>query len=328
MHPAPTLLDRFKRDLDRLVPRDGRLGIAVSGGPDSLALLLLAVAARPGAVEAATVDHALRPESRDEAEMVASFCTRLGVPHAILVAQWDERPTSALQERARAERYRLLGAWAQERALDALVTAHHLDDQAETLLMRLARGAGARGLAGMRPVSKVPGSDFALLRPLLGWRRHELEQVCGEAGLSPATDPGNLDDRFERVRFRRAIAGADWLDPIALASSASHLAASDAALEWTVGKVWEKDVTVGKEEILYRPGDAPDEIRRRVLTRILQRLATEGDASELRGAELANLLEKLDEGGQATLRGVLCKGGEQFRFIPAPNRTRPASNGR
>ena len=142
-------IDRFRRDLDALVAPDARLGIAVSGGPDSLALLLLAAEARPGQVEAATVDHALRPASKSEAEVVAEVCARLGVPHVILSADWDEKPETAIQERAREMRYRLLGEWARERRL-TILTAHHLDDQAETLLMRLARGAGVRGLAGMR----------------------------------------------------------------------------------------------------------------------------------------------------------------------------------
>ena len=147
--PAETI-ERFRRDLDALVPPDTPIGVAVSGGPDSLALLLLAAQARPARVEAATIDHALRPESRAEAEMVAALCERLGVPHAILTANWEEKPSTAIQERARAIRYKLLGEWARNRRLGALATAHHLDDQAETLLMRLTRGAGVRGLAGMR----------------------------------------------------------------------------------------------------------------------------------------------------------------------------------
>src|SRR4051794_20667325 len=153
------LRDRFVRDLDALSASGARIGIAVSGGPDSLALLLLAAAARPGKIDAATVDHGLRPGSREEAEMVAGVCAILGVPHAILTAQWENRPISAIQERAREERYRLLAHWAKERELDAIATAHHLDDQAETLLMRLARGSGVRGLAGMHAFGTVAGTD-------------------------------------------------------------------------------------------------------------------------------------------------------------------------
>src|SRR5215210_8519805 len=100
MVPAPELIERFRRDLDSLVAGDTRLGLAVSGGPDSLAMLLLAAAGRPGLVEAATVDHGLRAESRSEAEMVAGLCGQLGVPHAILTATWKQKPETALQERA------------------------------------------------------------------------------------------------------------------------------------------------------------------------------------------------------------------------------------
>jgi tRNA(Ile)-lysidine synthase len=318
--------DRFSRDLDALIAFGARVGIAVSGGPDSLALLLLAAAARPGKIEAATVDHALRPGSRDEAEMVADVCARLGVPHAILTAVWEEKPATAIQERAREERYRLLAQWATERELGAIATAHHLDDQAETLLMRLARGSGARGLAGMRALAVVPGSDVLLLRPLLGWRRSELEQICAAARLEPARDPSNDDEQFERIRIRRALAEADWLDPQALASSAANLGEADAALEWATEQEWARAVTSRAAEILYRPADAPPEIQRRLVSRAISDLATEGDGADLRGRELDRLLCILGSGGRSTLRGVLCSGGETWRFVPAPNRTRPVDN--
>src|SRR5437764_4496837 len=151
------LLDRFCADLDALIARDARIGVAVSGGPDSLAWLWLAAAARPGRVEAATIDHGLRAEARDEAAMVADVCDRLGIRHATLTARWSELPETAIQERARNQRYRLLGYWAEERGLDVLATAHHAEDQAETVLMRLSRGSGVRGLAGIRPRSVSPG---------------------------------------------------------------------------------------------------------------------------------------------------------------------------
>src|SRR5438270_2679511 len=193
MAPEPALVERFSADLDALAAPNGRIGVAVSGGPDSLALLLLAAAARPGQVEAATIDHGFRAEAPDEAAFVAAVCDRLGVRHATLTARWSEIPETAIQERARNKRYRLLGYWAEERGLDAIATAHHAEDQAETLLMRLARGSGVRGLAGMRPRSVSPGAHVRLVRPLLGWRRSELEQVCSAAGLTPVADPSNLD---------------------------------------------------------------------------------------------------------------------------------------
>src|SRR4051812_8322715 len=123
MVPEPPLVARFRADLETLAAPRARLGIAVSGGPDSLALLLLAAASRPGLVEAATVDHRLRPESAAEAEMVAGLCEKVGVPHAILTVEWHERPATAIEERAREARYALLGQWVGERPLSALVTA-------------------------------------------------------------------------------------------------------------------------------------------------------------------------------------------------------------
>src|SRR5918996_1752118 len=166
----PLLLDRFRADLEPLVAPDARVGLAVSGGPDSLALLLLAAAARPGQIEAATVDHGFRPEARDEAATVAGICGKLGVPHTILTARGNDVPTTAIQERARRERYRLLGYWAEERGLGGLATAHHADDQAETLLMRLSRGSGVGGLGGTRR-KRALSEDVLLLRPLLSWRK-------------------------------------------------------------------------------------------------------------------------------------------------------------
>lgn len=313
-------VERFRRDLDALVAKGAPIGIAVSGGPDSLALLLLAATARPGEVEAATVDHSLREESRAEAEMVAALCERLDVPHSILTVEWGQKPATGLQERARAARYGLLAAWARERGLRALLTAHHLDDQAETVFMRLVRGSGISGLAGMRRVAPTPGSDVPLVRPLLGWRRSELEQVCAEAQVAPIMDPSNEDEQFERVRTRRALAEADWLDPRAIALSAAHLGEADAALRWATTQAWDRSVITNGREIVFAVAGVPREIRRRIVTRSITALANEGQGSPLRGGELNRLLSVLASGGRATIRGVLCSGGPQWRFAKAPPR--------
>jgi tRNA(Ile)-lysidine synthase len=319
MVPEPALVERFSADLDVLIAPDARIGVAVSGGPDSLALLLLAIAARPDQVEAATVNHGFRPEAATEAAMVGEICGRLGVPHAILTARWSDLPETAIQERARGQRYRLLGYWAEERGLGALATGHHADDQAETLLMRLARGSGVRGLAGMRPRSIAPGSHVRLIRPLLGWRRSELQELCSAAQVTSVADPSNNDDRFERVRVRHALAASDWLDPAAIARSAANLSDADTALEWAAKAEWNRSVQERSGKILYPPGDAPPEIVRRIVARAIRKLATEGE-TEFRGSELDRLLAELAEGGTATLRGVLCAGGSEWRFTPAPPR--------
>jgi tRNA(Ile)-lysidine synthase len=320
LRPEMAMIERFRRDLDPLVGADATIGIAVSGGPDSLALLLMAAEARPMNVEAATVDHALRPEGRAEAEFVAGICEGLGVPHAILTADWKQKPETGLQERARAMRYRLLGAWARERELSAVVTAHHLDDQAETFLMRLSRGAGVQGLAGMRRVVRSPDGNIPIVRPLLGWRHSELEAVCTASGIEPVRDPSNSDREFERVRVRAALAGSDLVQPQQVAASATHLAQADAALQWATTREWQRGVTMGGGKIVYRPADAPLEIRRRIVRRAVLALASEGHRGELRGRELEQLLVALRGGGKATLRGVLCIGGQEWRFTRAPAR--------
>ena len=313
------LVDRFAANLDLLIAPGRPLGIAVSGGPDSLALLLLAAEARPGAVEAATVDHGLRAESGNEAAAVTAICDALGVPHTILEAKWRAKPETAIQERARQERYRLLRFWAEERGLAAVATGHHADDQAETLLMRLMRGAGLRGLAGMRPRAIASGSDVRLIRPLLGWRHRELEGICADAGITPATDPSNEEERFERVRVRNALAASDWLDPAALASSAAHLADAETALEWAAREAWRHAVRERGGALRYNAASIPSEISRRIVARAIHDLATEGDA-DLRGGELDRLLASLRSGETATLRGVRCEGGLEWRFSPAPPR--------
>jgi tRNA(Ile)-lysidine synthase len=321
MVPDAALVDRFRADLDALIEPGTRLGLAVSGGPDSLAMLLLAAAARPGGIEAATVDHGLRPEARSEADTVATLCEELGVPHATLAIEWDLPPTSAIQEQARDVRYGALAAWLRDRDLPALLTAHHLDDQAETMLMRLNRGSGVRGLAGMRRRAPLPGDpDKLLLRPLLGWRRSELEGICVRAGVSPAVDPSNEDGKFERVRIRRGLAGADWLDQQGIARSASHCADSDEAVEWAAAMEWNRSASAAEGEIVYRPSGAPTEIVRRIVARAVDELGTEGEPGDLKGRELDRLIEALEAGKTATLRGVRCSGGPEWRFTRAARR--------
>ncbi len=320
--PPAEAVERFRTSLDAIAATDEGIGVAVSGGPDSLALLLLAAAARPGQVEAATVDHGLRPEGAAEAAMVAALCAKLGVPHHVLTVEWAEKPETGLQERARLKRYMLLGKWAQDRGLKTLVTAHHLDDQAETALMRLIRGSGVRGLAAMRRLSRAPSGRVQLARPLLGWRRSELEKLCADAGLAPAQDPSNTDQQFERVRIRAALAEADWIDPVAVATSARNLAEADAALGWATALVWRRAVKRDGEQLLFQVKGVPRELRRRVVSRAISRLASEGAGAGLRGREVDRLLAELAAGRKATLRGVLCIGGAGlWRFAKAPARS-------
>ncbi|HEY0628499.1 MAG TPA: tRNA lysidine(34) synthetase TilS, partial [Sphingomicrobium sp.] len=264
MHPAAEAVQRFAADLDRLIPPEPSIGIAVSGGPDSLALLLLAAAARSGRIEAATVDHGLRPESANEAAMVTEVCAEFGVPHRTLLADWPEVPETNVQAAARAMRYRLLNEWAIERGLAAIATAHHADDQVETLLMRLLRGSGVGGLRGTR-ARRPLSEEVVLIRPLLGWRKAELQALVRQAGLEAVDDPSNRDPRHDRSRIRQMLAQSEWLDPTRLAVSAAALSDADEALDWTLAPLIESRIKRVEGALIVEPFDLPRELKRRLL---------------------------------------------------------------
>ena len=278
-------------------------------------MLLLAAAARPGLVEAATVDHALRPESRAEAEMVAGLCERIGVPHAILTLDWPRLPERNLQARARDARYEKLGAWALERGLPAVATAHHLEDQAETLLMRLARGAGIGGLGSVRARRPLV-EEVRLVRPLLRWRKAELAALVAAAGIKPVDDPSNRDPRHDRVRMREWLRRADWADPERLAASAAWLNEADEALDWALAQLAEARLRRDGEALVVDPTDIPRELQRRLLLASFAELG----APRPRGPELGRALDTLRKGGTSTLAGVKLEGGRTWRLRAAPPR--------
>lgn len=209
---------------------DARIGVAVSGGGDSMALLSLLLDLRSDGgppLFAATVDHGLRDGSRAEALKVAAFCAANDVPHDILTWRDNDGPGN-LQDRARAARRDLLTDWAKRNELDALMLGHTMDDQAETVLMRLARGSGVDGLAAMSMCGQW--GDLPVLRPLLGKRRAALRAYLKSAGVAWVEDPSNEDDRFDRVRTRKAIA-ALGMSVERLATTASAMARARKALE-------------------------------------------------------------------------------------------------
>lgn len=321
--PSAEYVERFRAGLEAVWPEgareDGaRLGLAVSGGPDSLALLLLAHATLPGRVEVATVDHGLRPESAREAADVARLCEQLVVPHVTLSV---EVAAGNVQAEARAARYAAMARWVEERGLSALATAHHADDQAETLLMRLNRASGVAGLAGTRARGTVPETPIPLLRPLLDWRRAELAEILRQAGVAAADDPSNGNDRFDRVRVRKALADADWLDVAAIAQSAAHIAEADAALEWMAALEWRSCVKKEPMGLKYRP-QAPRAVALRVVARIVREL----DGDEPRGGAVARLVDTLVEGRPSSIGNLVVRpnaGG--WSFAKAPVRRAPST---
>lgn len=291
-----------------------RLAIAVSGGPDSTALLLLAAHAFAGRIAAVTVDHGLRADAAAEAASVAALCRARGIPHATL--RWDGPwPAANIQAEARLARYALLRDWCATTGHGLLLTAHHADDQAETLLMRLARGSGT-GLAGIR-AQRPLGTGVTLVRPLLGVRRAALAAVVARAGITPVTDPANDDPKYDRTHARRLLAATDWIDAVQVAASAAHLGEAQMALDWAAERAWAGRVSADDSGLSLDIAGLPTAIARRLVARVIGHFAPN---ARPRGAQITRLMARLGIGGTATLAGVRGRGGHIWRFTSAPPR--------
>lgn len=232
-HPDEGGASAFMPFFSRLTSSRGLL-LAVSGGPDSTALLLLIDRWRKETgvpVAVATVDHRLRAGSAQEAQAVAALCAARGLAHHMLVREGDA-PKTRLQERARDARYALLAGCAKNTGADTIVTAHHADDQAETILMRLTRGSGPAGLAGMAALSRREG--VAIARPLLSVAKTDLLEICRAEGAAFAEDPSNDNAMFRRVALRRLAAtlAEQGLDGDALRRLGRRAARAEAAMQW------------------------------------------------------------------------------------------------
>lgn len=221
--------------------------IAVSGGPDSTALLWLAARWRASrksgpALFAVTVDHGLRPESRREADGVKRLAQRLGIAHRTL--RWTgAKPKTGLQEAARHARYALIAAEAKKAGARHVLTAHTLDDQAETVLLRLVRGSGPSGLQAMAQIAPCPGEpELALARPLLPLPKARLVATLRKAGIAFAEDASNRDPRYTRPRLRQIMPAlaAEGLTAERLATLAMRFRRAEAALRQAVGEASER----------------------------------------------------------------------------------------
>lgn len=298
------------RLIGRALCDDERIGIAVSGGADSMALLAAANACWPGRIEAATVDHGLRPAARAEAEMVARWCADHAIAHRTLTL--DETLSGNLQASAREARYALLERWREERGLAWLATAHQADDQIETIILRLNRGAGVGGLASVR------ARRGHLLRPLLGERRAILRAFCVAHDVPFVDDPSNVDERFDRARLRQALAGNQVIDPIGLARSVEALAQADAALSWMTDRIAAESLALMDGVATLRGGNFPPEILRRLLLRMIAQINPE--AEKPRGPSLDQALVQLLNGKAVTLADCILTGGESWTVRRAPPR--------
>lgn len=296
-----------------------RIGIAVSGGGDSTALLLSLARGFAGtgvALRAATVDHGLRPEAAAEARAAAGQAADLGISHDTLRWQgWDG--AGNLQDQARRARYALLSGWARGQGIPTVALGHTSDDRAETVLMRLGRAAGVDGLAAMHRERWVDGVRF--LRPMLSLTREDLRAYLRRNGLTWSEDPSNEDEGYARIRARKALTELENLGitTSALNAVADHMAEAREVLVEATRRAARDLAQVDAGDIVFDTGGLlalPRETRRRLLVAALMWIG--GAHYPPRRAELSGLLDALSEGRKATLAGcLLVPGGGQCRLM-------------
>jgi tRNA(Ile)-lysidine synthase len=315
---------------DSLADEGPVVAVAVSGGSDSLALLMLAhrwAAARGRIVMAATVDHGLRPEAAHEAAGVGRLCSGMGVAHTVL--RWTPPERRIAQAAARRARHALLATWARSVGAGVIAIGHTRDDRIETFLIRARAGSHWRGLAGPLPRSASPawpeGAGLRLVRPLLGLRRESLRDGLRREGVSWIDDPSNDDPRHERVRIRNLLArtapetgdrivrimdGLARLRVAATAEARAALASVSAA-----------------DDTLHIPAEVVAALGHQARLRLVEALVLAAGGAEGRPetARLETLASKLAArdalGGGATLGGCWVRENRgRFSFAPAPPR--------
>jgi tRNA(Ile)-lysidine synthase len=312
--------------------------LAVSGGPDSTALMLLAARwrkrlKRAPKLVAVTIDHGLRPQAGREAAAVKRLARQLGIEHRTL--RWrGDKPHTGVQEAARRARYDLLAHAARREGFAHILTGHTLDDQAETVLFRLARGSGLSGLTGMAYALPLPAGDGSifLVRPLLHIPKARLLATLKVAGIAYAEDPTNRDPRFMRARLREFMPALarEGLDAHGLARLAMRLRRAEATIEFAVNAArealapppWpERGPIVFEAE---RFAALPAEVALRLLGRAI---AHTGDEGPVELGKLEALYAALRQARtlRRTLAGALVsRGGERLTVERAPARRTPA----
>jgi tRNA(Ile)-lysidine synthase len=329
------------------------LVLAVSGGPDSTALLVLAARwakrlKRAPKLVAVTVDHGLRAEAAREAAAVKRLARRLGVAHRTL--RWRGRkPKTGLQEAARHARYRLLAQAAARDGYPHILTAHTLDDQAETVLFRLARGSGLAGLAGMAAASPLPlqlskspaktvnrAATIVLLRPLLHIAKARLIATLQAHGVAYSEDPSNHDPRFTRPRLRSLMPALaqEGLDARGLARLAARMRRAESTVEFAVGAAvaalapgrWPDRGPVSFATARF--ANLPAEVAMRFLGRAIAHSGDEGPVELGKLEVLYDSLRQAHSRLRRTLAGALITlGNERITVERAPAR-RVAAKGK
>ena len=324
------------------------LVLAVSGGSDSTALLLLAArwakalkkrSRRSPELLAVTVDHGLRPEAKREAAAVKRLARQLGIAHRTL--QWrGTKPKTGVQEAARTARYRLLAEAAARAGYEHILTAHTLDDQAETVLFRLARGSGLTGLSGMAYAAAVPvGADSAIfvVRPLLAVPKARLLATLKTAGITHSEDPSNQDPRYARPRLRELMPhlAREGLDARGLARLAARMRRAEATIEFAVAAAraalapgaWRESEPIKLASPQFR--ELPAEVGLRLLGRAIAHTGNEGPVELGKLEELYQAVRTSNAPLRRTLAGALVtlRGG-RLVVERAPARRTSRSGGR
>ena len=278
------------------------IAVAVSGGPDSLALmdLLYGWALDKGVnIHALTVDHGLRPEAKAEAENVANLCKSYsGIAHKTLEWHQKEEASSRMQERAREARYQLISDYMKSHSIKYLFLGHHMDDQAETFLFRLAKGSGLKGLSCM-PEMREMDNGITLCRPLLDVLKQDLLQYCKEKKLDFVDDPSNNSEGFARVRLRKSmdILVGEGLSAKRLSKTALRLERAENALNEIAENIFNKsalDVKTNRIVLdLIMLENQPAEIGFRVILKAMERLGDQGKAYAPRMEKTETLFEDM-----------------------------------
>lgn len=305
---GPLTSTDVRLSLDRLgVPASARVAVAVSGGADSLCLAALLKDVQP--VTALIVDHCLRPTSTAEAQLTAERLAALGVESKVLVWRHDQVPTTNIQAAAREARYALMGEWCKAQRVQFLCTAHHMDDQAETMMLRMARGSGVYGLAGMAGTRDL-GQGVILVRPLLNTPKSQLVATLTEKSLEWVEDPSNQNEVFDRVKIRNLLAAPplEGFRADRLAATAQRMRRSREALEF-YQRQWLMDAVAFFDTgyaVLDKTkfNDVPEDIYLRALNSVIQFSGGGGYAP--RFEKLMRLADALIDDGFSghTLSGV------------------------
>ncbi len=327
MSDRPIDTDEFARSLSAFAPfeRAPHIAVAVSGGADSVALLLLAskwARANSGKVTALTVDHGLRQAAADEARAVQAQSQRLGVSHETLV--WTgQKPDTGLQAAAREARYRLLDGWCRDAGVLHLLVAHHADDQAETILLRMEKGSGPDGLAAMASIRELP--NCRLLRPLLTFPKARLTATVEAAGETWIEDPSNRNDAFARVRMRRAIKEAS-IDNMGLAAGAARMRRARTALDAETALWLGRHAAASPYGMMTMEIDALMRAEPEIYTRVLSRAANSigGKVFPPAVQAIERLAEAISDGRHATLGGAFFKQNKGTLYVFREPRNLPA----